>query len=410
MLRVLSFNAVWVVIRFCTAFIAVKAMALLIGPAGIALMGNFRSFLTTLQSVSTLGIREGVVKFISEKKDDEAALKKVFSTAFLVVLVASLLLGIAVFLSSELLDDYLFPNASYVSVFKTTAFLVPLSAVHIFLLAVLNGFHRYKKVIGITIILSVLGLGIMLVLMWFFGIEGALLAAVIGESVILIVTLSVAGKPIFRLFAVSHYSKYYFKGFLQYSVMALVTAVVLPLTFILIRNTIIHQLSVDEAGYWEALNRISGIYMVFVTSGLTLYYFPRLSELTTDWAFKGEVLNYYKTLVPLFLIALTGIYFLRDWIILLVLSADFTGIGDFMIWQLAGDLLKVMSLAFGYQILAKAMIGKYIFIELLFGVLFYVLSVYFMGISGLSGVVQAYFVANLINFTVMLFLFRKTLF
>ncbi|MEM9685389.1 MAG: oligosaccharide flippase family protein, partial [Bacteroidota bacterium] len=155
-------------------------MALLIGPAGIALMGNFRSFLTTLQSVSTLGIREGVVKFISEKRDDEAALKKVFSTAFLVVLATSLLLGIAIFLSSEFLDDYLFPNASYVLVFKTAAFLVPLSAFHIFLLAVLNGFHRYKKVIGINIILSVLGLGIMLVLMWTFGLEGALLAAVLG--------------------------------------------------------------------------------------------------------------------------------------------------------------------------------------------------------------------------------------
>ncbi len=385
-------------------------MSLLIGPGGIALMGNLRSFLTTIQAVASLGIREGVVKFVSEKKEDEAELKRVFSTAFLIILVVSLVVSIAVFVGSGYLNAYLFPGESYANIFKISAFLLPPAVINIFLLAFLNGLHHYKKIIIINSIANVLGVGIILFFMWKYAVEGALIAAVAGESVIILITLFFSRKHTSGLFDLSWYSKTYVKKFLRYSIMALITAIVIPLTFILIRNTIIATLSIDEAGYWEALNRISGMYMIFVSSGLTLYYFPRLAALKTDAEFKSEVVNYYKTLVPLFLAGITVIYFLRKWIILLVLTEDFIVIGELIIWQLGGDLLKVLSLAFGYQILAKSMIGKYVFIEVLFGLLFYVLTLYFIETSGLTGVVQAYFTASLVNFIALLFFFRKTIF
>ncbi len=385
-------------------------MSLLIGPSGIALMGNFRSFLTSVQSLSNLGIKDGIVSIVSEKKDDKTELKKVFSTAFLIVLVISVFVGFLVFISSTFLNGYLFPNESYTTIFKLVAFLLPLSALNIFLIAVLNGFNQYKKIIIINSIANILGLGLLLFLMWKFTVEGALLAAILGESVIVFITLFFVQKNILNLFAITNYSSKYTNRFLRYSLMAVVTAIVLPLTFILIRNTIIENLSVDDAGYWEALNRISGIYMAFVASGLTLYYLPKLAEIKTDLRFKNEVIIYYKILVPLFLILITIIYLCRNWLIPLILSNDFIVVKSLLIWQLLGDLLKVMSLAFGYQILVKSMIKKYVFIEVLFGLVFYVLSVYFINFWGLFGIVKAYFVANAVNFICMLFFFRKTLF
>ncbi|MCB0375410.1 MAG: oligosaccharide flippase family protein, partial [Sinomicrobium sp.] len=127
LLNILSLNALLVLVRLVTGFISVKAMALLIGPGGIALMGNFRSFLTAAQSLASLGIRDGIVRFVSEKKHEENALKKVFSSALLIVLVLSLLVSCCIFLGSDRLNAYLFPGGSYASVFKITAFLLPLS-------------------------------------------------------------------------------------------------------------------------------------------------------------------------------------------------------------------------------------------------------------------------------------------
>jgi len=80
---------------------------------------------------------------------------------------------------------------------------------------------------------------------------------------------------------------------------------------------------------------------------------------------------------------------------------------EIIIWQLLGDLLKVMSLAFGYQILVKTMMKRYFAVEIIFNLAYFGLAYFMIQTENVAGAVKAYFFANIISFVLMLVLFRK---
>ncbi len=61
--------------------------------------------------------------------------------------------------------------------------------------------------------------------------------------------------------------------------MAIVSGFALPFVMIAIRNYIIKVEGMEAAGYWEAMNRISVYYLMFVNSIMTLYFLPRFQEI-----------------------------------------------------------------------------------------------------------------------------------
>jgi O-antigen/teichoic acid export membrane protein len=204
--------------------------------------------------------------------------------------------------------------------------------------------------------------------------------------------------------------KKYFDAILKFSSMALLSAVIIPMTLILIRSQIVNDYSIDDAGIWDAVNRLSGFYMMIFSSGLSLYYMPKLASLKTDDEFKVELESYFKIFVPLFVIMLVVVFLLKGLIIDFAFTTEFSRIKGVLIWQLSGDLLRIMTLAFGYQIVAKAMIKKYFILEIIFNLLYLFLSYYLVQISSFEGALQAYFFANLFLFVLILWMFRKLFF
>ena len=79
--------------------------------------------------------------------------------------------------------------------------------------------------------------------------------------------------------------------------MALFSAIVLPLVSIEIRSYIIDNVNQQAAGFWELMTRISKYYLMFVSSLLTLYILPRLSEIDNVKEFRKEVFGFYKTII-----------------------------------------------------------------------------------------------------------------
>jgi PST family polysaccharide transporter len=137
---------------------------------------------------------------------------------------------------------------------------------------------------------------------------------------------------------------------------------------------------------------------------------PKLASIKTDNEFKEELKDYYKILVPLFLVVIAMVYLCRTLIINLALTDEFLEVKDLMVWQVLGDLLKIMSLAFGFQILVKTMLVRYFVIEIVFNFAYVFLAWLLLPNHGLEGVVEAYFFANAISLCLMLFFFRKLFF
>ncbi len=412
LIRVASLNSTSVLIRIISGILTSKAIAVFIGPEGLSLVGNLRNILSSFQSVATAGLYNGVVKYVSEFKNNTKELSKIISTAYYVGFISTTLVSIFCYYNAEMLNSWVFGAYDYSYIFKLIALAVPFYSLNMFCFSIINGFSKYKILLVINIIGQFLGLLITLVLIWQNNIDGALVSVVITPSLIFLITLVaiINRKSLISQIKASNVNLGVFKKLGVFTLMALITAVILPLVYIVIRNYIIENIGMKEAGYWEGMNRISTYYLMFVNSLLALYILPRFSEINKVKEFRKEVFNFYKTLMPVFGLGLLVIYLLRPFIVTIIFSKEFEPMEDLFLWYLLGDFVKVLSIVIAYQFLAKKMFWHYMITEIFLVLLIYLSSIYFIDIYGVKGATIAHFVTYMMYFGVILLIFGSSLF
>jgi len=409
LLKVLSLNSISVAINFLFGLISIKIISIYLGASGMAFLGSFRNFISIVKSVSTIGINNSIIKLFVENKEDKKELNIIFSTFFWIFLVISITLATLGILLSKNISEYLFQSDSFSIPIQLFSIFQPLIVINVFWLAIFNGLGSFNKIIIIQIISNVLIFFLTIFLIINQTIFGALLAIAFSELIMLLVTYFFVRQDFsyFTFDLQKIIANKYVDVIKKFGIMGLLSGILVPLMSILIRNEIIKTSGVNEAGVWDATIRISAYYMIFFSSGLTLYYLPKLASLKTDLEFKKELVSYFKTFVPFFILLMVIVYLCKSFIIKLIFTSEFQSVDSLLKWQLLGDFFKILTLAFGYQIVVKTMMKLYIFGEIFYNVLYYFLTVYLIKKFSVDGVMQAYFYTNVIHFIFILFMFRK---
>lgn len=410
--RVSSLNTVSVAVRIAGGLVAAKIIALFIGPSGLALIGNFRNFLSSLDSVATLGFQNGIIKYVAESEKDEARLKKILATVFTLLFGVILVLSIVLYILSGYAANWILSNTNYAWIFKLLALALPWYAGNIVLISVLNGLGKYRQVIYLNIWGNAIGVGISAVLIAYFKVAGAFIGLIASPSLLFVFSFFMLQKqfPRFAFWKKENIDFTLLKGFFSYSLMSLVTAVLGPVVYVSVRNMLIKSGSAEEAGFWEAMNRLSVFYLMFVSTMLTVYFLPQLSRAETDTETKKIFRSYYVGIVPIFIAGITIIYFLREFIILLLFSSAFLPMKELFLWQLFGDLLKVCTLILGYQFFASKNTKGFIIAETFSFISLYLLSIKLVALHGAEGAVMAHAINYGIQLVLMMIYFRKKLF
>lgn len=411
--KVAHLNTATVVTRIIAGILTSKAIAVFIGVEGMALIGNLRNFLSAVHATAVLGIYNGLVKYISEVKENAIELSKTISTAFYLGFVATIVVAFACYYNADFVNDFLFSqNYNYAYVIRILAIALPFYSLNMFCFAIMNGFSKYRMLLVINIIGQLLGLGITLLLIYQSNIDGALVSAVITPSLLVLMTFVAImnQRSLVSSIKISNIHLNILKKFRSFAMMALVSAIAVPLVSVVIRNYIIDTVGIKEAGYWEAMNRISDYYLMFMMSMMSLYFLPRFSEIESKKEFRKEVFNFYKTTVPYFAGALILIYLLRSIIVPLIFSDDFQPTENLFFWQLLGDFVKVISVVIAYQFIAKRMFWHFIIIEVFLVFMLYLTSVYLIDIYGIQGAVIGHFVSYVLFYGVVLLIFSSSLF
>lgn len=409
LIKVLSLNSVSVGVSFVLGLLSSKIISVFLGPSGMALMGSFRNFTAMIKSIATLGMNTSVVKLIVENKEAKEEVSIIYSTFFGVFLGLAIVLGVSVALCATWISNLIFFTNSYTTPIQFFGLLLPLIVVNVFWTSIYNAFEKFKHIISIQIISNLIIFATTAYLVWQNNIQGGLLSVAVGEVIMFFVTYLFIRKT-FNNFKFDYHQiefKKYLSDMQRFSIMALLSAVLVPLTLILIRDNIVSVHSIQEAGIWDGVNRLSSFYMLIFNTGLSMYYMPKLASLKTDSEFKLELKSYFKTLVPLFIGMILVIFMLKSYIIQLAFTEEFNKIDSILVWQLLGDFFRIMTLAFGFQILVKSMLKKYFIIEFVFNSSFLILAYLWIPSRSSEGVVQAYLAANVLSFLIILFMFRK---
>ncbi len=410
--KVFSFTAMSTLVRMLTGFVSVKVVAAIIGPAGVALVGQLNNFTTIALSISTGGINSGITKYIAEYKEDSAKVKDCLSTALRITVGCSLLVGLFLIFFHTYLSRYVMLSPDYGYVFVIFGFSILFYALNMGLASVINGFKEFKRYVRINVAGSLVGLVFTLSLVFLWQLQGALVSAVTFQSIMLFISLWMVRKlpwlrwSCFRNKLNVELSKRYFR----YSLMTLTSAASMPVCQMLLRGYVISRISTMEAGWWEAMNRISSMYLMVVTTSFSVYYLPRLSELADRKELRSEIFRSYKVIVPCLLGGLVLVYLLRFFVIRLLFTPDFLPMEKLFAWQLAGDFFKITSWLLAFLMVAKAMTRWYMATEVGFSLLFVSLGFLFMQWNGVVGITQAYLVSYVLYLAFMAWLFRNLLF
>jgi PST family polysaccharide transporter len=411
LVKVSFLNGLATLIRMITAFVSVKVVANLIGPAGIALLGQLNNFSTILLSISAGGINTGVTKHIAQYSDSEKKYRLFLATGLRVTAILSSVCALVLIIGAPYFARTILKDAQYSYVFYVFGATIMLYAFNAFLLAVLNGFREFRKYVSVNIASSLIGLAFSIVLAISFDIPGALIAAVSYQSVVFFFTLAmVTSAKWFKwrlLFA--GFSKTAVQRLAKFSLMAIVSVVCINISQLVVRNHIA-ETSLVNAGLWEGVNRISGLYLQVITTSLSVYYLPKLAGLKSKGEIRTEILSVYKLVVPFLMFTSLVIYLFRAQITGLLFNEEFQGMQELFAFQLTGDFCKMITWVLGYVLLAKAMTRTFIIVEVVSCTLFAILSVIFIDIYGTIGATIGYACSFFIQFIIMLFVLRKILF
>jgi O-antigen/teichoic acid export membrane protein len=411
--KIASLNGFAVAFKIGVGLISSKLLALFVGPSGMALVGNFRNFMTSVENVGTLGFQSGIVKYAAAYKNDHIQFQKLISTVFFIIGLTALVIGCVVYFTADYFNEIVMQdNQNFDIVFLVFGLSIPFYLFNFVILAFINGLEKFKQFIWIGITTTAIGL----VTTLFFVIKlhtlGALLAMIVNPIILFGIGFYYLEKEIHFIESISikNIDTKIISNLIGYSVMIILPAILSPIVSLAIRNEISMELGIEKAGFWETINRLATYYLMFINSFVGLYFFPKLSAATTHIEYRKLFQTYFKTIIPLFLIGAVVLYFGRFLVVQILFTKEFIPVTNLFGWQLIGDFFKSMALIMGTLLLAQKRVWMFMIVETISILLLYVLSMYLIQIYELQGIMIAQALENLFYLSILSVYYKKYVF
>ena len=393
--------------KILVAFVTVKLIAMKLGPEGLGSLGNYMTLSSSLVTFAGGGILTAVVKYSAEFRESPGRLSSFMSSAFSYTSIcASLIFLLAAFFSNKI-SAYIFGTSEYwyiiVFVFAAQIFYSYSNLI----LGFVNGSGNIRAYSMITVASSLIALPLAIFLIFNYGFIGVTVALILTNLLVFVAGMYYALKT--KIFSGIKFliSKQEYLSLFKYSIMLISSAVFLPYAEIFVRTMIVDKINLLEAGYFQALLKLSMAYTSFISLFLAYYFMPQISATKNLKLIETIVYKYLKSIFLLFFAAAVIIYLFRIQLIHLALSEEFDKAGEYIIYLLIADLFKITGYVFGFVTVAKAKYRFYIAVELGQSVMVCVLTSLMMSIdASLVSVYKATIIANIICFFVTFAIFR----
>ena len=408
LIKVSSFTSISTFIKIVATFISAKVLAVFTGPAGVALLGQLTNFITILIQVSTAATGTGIVKLTGEFKDDKSQLKKVIDTSFTINLLFSIVVLLGIFLFQNQLTLFVFNDLKYKWLLYFIAIGTPFIALNNFILSVISGLQHFKKYVIINIFASIISVLLTVFLVYFYTIDGALLAYILTQSIIFFVSLFYSKSVHWKENIAFHIDKKIVKKLSHFSLYVIVSAFCFPFAQILVRNLIIDKLGIDTAGIWEGTNRISSMYLLLISSAIGVYFFPKISGISNNKEVAKELYFALKMFVSATLIAGSLLLLLKSFIIPIALSNKFLEINEILYIQVLGDVFLIIRTLFSMVLLSRDKTKIMIVLEVASTLLYIGFSYLFIAnYSNLTHIMWAYPIYTFFYSVILFVAFKK---
>lgn len=388
-----------------------KAVAILIGTAGMGLNGLLLSGLNLIKTITSLGISESAVKDISKayNSNDEKHIRTTFQVFRRLIWFTAILGIIMTIVFSPLLSQFAFKSTD-----KTTAF-IWLSITFVFgalsggIYTLLRGTRQLKYLAQANIIGATVGLVVALPIFYFYGIDGVV-PAIIGTALAnYLVSLYFKTKIKFEPIAISWKETFQLgKPIVQLGVsLTLINILAAAVAFSL--NAFISKTgTLSDLGLYNAGNAIVEGYVGMVFTAMATDYFPRLAGVINDEKQWKKLVNEQAELVLIILgIVLVLLLITTPILIRVLLSKEFLGSQKFIMWAVLAIPLKGLVWVVGFIILAKGKNKLFLTVEIIANLIVLCFNLLFYHLYGLTGLGISLSISYLIVTVYMLIILKR---
>jgi O-antigen/teichoic acid export membrane protein len=380
-------------LRLGSGLVVAKMVAMAGGPAALAVFGQFQNFLVLIVGVSGALFQSGLVKYAAEHRENKDELAGMLATAIKLSAIVALVGSVLLLLFHNEIANLVLHQSGWASLFLVTGIVLPLLVTNGIALALLNGMGQIRHYLLLNALTALINMLAVVILSLWNGVEGALYGLLVGPILAGLVSVGYAVRIHGRVLSVARHGTIdsaWVKRLGQFAIMALTSLLTSALLPMGIRDQLVSQIGWQAAGYWQAVWQVSGAYLGIVTAGFSVYYLPKLSQLTRDEDIRQEMLAFYRTAMPIVLLTGGMVYLLREVLLLLLYSDKFLPAAPLFAWQIAGDMLKISSWVLSYMLVAKKMTAWFIGSELTFVGLMYLANLILIPMIGIQTPVVVY--------------------
>lgn len=379
-----------------------KAIALLLGVEGVGIISLLTTSLQLIQSITSLGVDRSGVREIAAQANEEGELR----TAS-VIRLWSLILGLfgaaLMLVVAPSLSQVLFGNDDYTLPFRLLSIALLFETLSKGNLALFQGRRMLVQLAKSTLWGAFGGLLLSLPLYLLYGIEAIAPSMVLSSIVAWVVsryylnglpTLAASirfnqrlaeGRPLIRLGV----------AFTLSSASALLSAYLFSLY--MTRQAGVEELGLYQAGYNMVMRYVGLLFAAMATD-----YYPQLTQKAIDSSAIKALMNRQSEIALLLLLPVALLFILfAEPIILILLSKEFLPTLPFVQWSLLGIVVKVLSWAIGFVILAKGLSRLFWVTELISALLFLGGNILGYNLMGLEGIGISYVVAYTIYLLIL---------
>ena len=347
------------------SLIRTKVFALLLGPAGVGLLGLLNNLLTSASSLAGLGVSSSGVRLVAADADDPRKVARVRISLFMVTAVLAAVGFGLLWLLREPVARHLLGGTERSSVVAWVGLGVILTMLAASQLALLNGLRRVGDIARLNILSALLGTVVGIGALLLFGDQGLLaflLAVPLCSFVVGAWLVRRLRLPAARISGreMAHDAR----KLIGLGTSVMLAQLVVSLGMLAVRNLIEGRTGLASLGQFEAAWLISTVYLGAVLTAMTTDYYPRLTALGDDHEGAAALIN-DQTRMALWLCGpvCLAMIALAPLATLVLFSPRFTESSAILHWLVVGDVLKVMAWPLGFALLARNDGKAYLLVE-----------------------------------------------
>lgn len=368
-----------------------KAIAVLLGPAGMGIMGLFSSTTTLISSMTNFGLSTSAVRDISAKHTagDQDKVAEILSVFRMLAWATGILGMLVTFILSPWLSQITFGNEEYTLAFQVLSITLLISQLAAAQTAMLQGLRQIQLMAKASIYSAALGLLTTLPFYYFFGVKGIVPALLLTTVVIFSVQYFYVKKLNISTYWLSYRETIRLgMPMLKLGFMLSLSGITMVAASHLIRMFIVRYGNITDVGLYNAGFSIVSVYVGMVFTAMSTDYFPRLSGISKEVKKYNPLINQQSETAILLLSPLicTFLIFI-NWVVILLYSKQFLPIVEMIHYSMLGIYFKALSWSMAFLILAKGDSKAFFWNELLVNIyllIFNCAGYYYDGLRGMG--------------------------